>query len=137
MDMKKFSLLDWVEKDLITFKRISTSHNYADSLTKAVPKELHYRHNDYLLGKIKPQYCQRTQQKDKNELKDTPINKGISTKENRNVVMHPKAVAWDAIQDYIRAPQHHRAFWSARQYLIMMLPKCYKNNMKLREIRIK
>ena len=65
MDMKKFSLLDWVEKDLMTFKRISTSHNYADSLTKAVTKELHYRHNDYLLGKIKPQYCQRTTQKDK------------------------------------------------------------------------
>ena len=59
MDMKKFALLDWVEKDLMTFKRIATAHNYADPMTKVLSKELHYRHNNYILGKIQPRYCQK------------------------------------------------------------------------------
>ena len=57
MDMKKVVLLDWVNRDLITFKRITSSNNYSDTLTKVVTKELHYRHNDYILGKWKPGYC--------------------------------------------------------------------------------
>ena len=53
------SILDWVEKDLMTFKRIATAHNYADPMTKVLSKELHYRHNNYILGKIQPRYCQK------------------------------------------------------------------------------
>ena len=50
MDMKKFVLQDWVERDLLLFKRISSTDNYSDSLTKPMTKDLHYRHNDYTMG---------------------------------------------------------------------------------------
>lgn len=56
MDMRKFILKDWVQWDLLIFKRINTSDNYADSLTKPLTKDLHYRHNDYILGKKVPSY---------------------------------------------------------------------------------
>ena len=56
MDLKHFALLDWVERDLLILRRIKSSDNFTDSLTKPVGKELHYRHNDYLLGKIMPKY---------------------------------------------------------------------------------
>jgi hypothetical protein len=56
MDIKKFVLIDWIEQDLLTMKYISTSDNYSDSLTKALAKQLHYRHFDYIMGRIRPQY---------------------------------------------------------------------------------
>lgn len=51
MYIKKFGLLDWVERDLLILCRISTSDDYADALTKATGPYLHYRHFDYILGK--------------------------------------------------------------------------------------
>jgi dUTP pyrophosphatase len=56
MDIKKFVLIDWIEQDLLTMKYISTNDNYSDSLTKALAKQLHYRHFDYIMGRIKPKY---------------------------------------------------------------------------------
>ena len=56
MDMKKFIIQEWVQRDLLIFRRIKTIDNYADSLTKALSKDLHYRHNDYILGKVIPEY---------------------------------------------------------------------------------
>ena len=56
MDIKHFALLDWVERDLVILKRISTSDNYADPMTKSLGRQLYYRHNDYILGKIIPPY---------------------------------------------------------------------------------
>ena len=46
MDLKHFALLDWVERDLLILRRIKSSDNFTDSLTKPVGKELHYPHND-------------------------------------------------------------------------------------------
>ena len=57
MDIKHFSLLDWVERDLVFMKRINTADNCADAMTKALGRTLHYRHNDYILGKIIPPYA--------------------------------------------------------------------------------
>ena len=57
MDIKHFALLDWVERDLVILKRISTSDNYADPMTKSLGRQLYYRHNDYILGKIIPPYA--------------------------------------------------------------------------------
>lgn len=57
MDLKKFALLDWVERDLLILKRIKTTDNYTDPLTKPMGKELHNRHNEYLLGKCIPQFA--------------------------------------------------------------------------------
>ena len=57
MDIKTFALQDWIEKDLILMKRINTADNYADALTKSMGRQLHYRHDNYILGKIIPLYA--------------------------------------------------------------------------------
>ena len=56
MDIKNFVIIDWVEHDLLIMKRISTSDNYSDPMTKQVGRVLHYRHFDYILGKQVPKY---------------------------------------------------------------------------------
>ena len=38
-------------------KYINTADNCADALIKTMGRQLHYRHNDYVLGKIIPQYA--------------------------------------------------------------------------------
>ena len=57
MDIKHFSLLDWIERELIIMQRINTSDNSADALTKSLGRTLHYRHTDYILGKLIPSYA--------------------------------------------------------------------------------
>ena len=57
MDIKHFALLDWVERDLLVLKRINTTDNYSDSMTKSLGRQLHYRHTDYILGKVIPTYA--------------------------------------------------------------------------------
>ena len=57
MDIRKLVLQDWVQRDLIIMKRINTHDNYADALTKPLGRQLHYRHNDYILGKIVPSFA--------------------------------------------------------------------------------
>lgn len=56
MDIKHFSLLDWVEKDLIILKAISTHDNAADAMTKFLPRQLFYRHYDTYMGRRIPKY---------------------------------------------------------------------------------
>ena len=56
IDIKFFSLCDWVERDLMVLERIDTSINMADHLTKALQPTLFHRHADYLLGHIPPTY---------------------------------------------------------------------------------
>ena len=56
MDIKHFSLWDWIERDLILLKRIKTSDNCTDALTKALGHNPFHRHNDYIVGKIIPPY---------------------------------------------------------------------------------
>ena len=56
MDIKHFILQQWVEKDLILLRRISTADNYADALTKATSRIIFHRHMSYIMGKHKPQY---------------------------------------------------------------------------------
>ena len=56
IDTRSFALLSWVEQDLITLKRVPTSDNSADALTKNTPRILFNRHTDYILGKTPPDY---------------------------------------------------------------------------------
>ena len=56
MDIKYFAIQDWVDQDLIVLKRIDTSDNEADTLTKCVGRTLFYRHNDYIMGRNIPEY---------------------------------------------------------------------------------
>ena len=59
MDIKTFALQEWVERDLIRLKRINTTDNYSDVMTKATGRTLFYRHMNYILGKITPSYCRQ------------------------------------------------------------------------------
>ena len=42
MDIKHFSLLDLIERNLLIMHSIKSSDNYADSMTKALGQQLHY-----------------------------------------------------------------------------------------------
>ena len=54
IDMRYFAVLDWVEQDLLSVKKISTHDNSADVLTKSLGRTLFYRHVDTLLEKRRP-----------------------------------------------------------------------------------
>ena len=56
IDIKFFTLCDWVERDLMLLDRIDTSINMADHLTKALQPTLFHRHADFLLGHVPPNY---------------------------------------------------------------------------------
>ena len=56
VDTKQFCIIDWVEIDLVDILKVSTHDNSSDVLTKALPKALLYRHNEVLMGKVRPLY---------------------------------------------------------------------------------
>ena len=56
IDIKHFSLCEWVERDLIILDRIDTTINMSEHLTKALQPLLFHRHSDFLLGHIPPTY---------------------------------------------------------------------------------
>ena len=56
MDIKKFSILDWIQRDLLIMKRVSSSENCSDVLTKQTGRQLFYRHYDYIMGRIIPKF---------------------------------------------------------------------------------
>ena len=56
MDTKHFALQTWVERDLLTLKRIGTSDNESDLMTKNLGRTLFYRHMEYIMGKVQPEY---------------------------------------------------------------------------------
>ncbi len=56
IDIKYFALCEWVERDLIHLKRIDTSINIADHLTKPLSKVLFHWDANFLLGHIPPKY---------------------------------------------------------------------------------
>ena len=57
IDIKQFVIQEWVERDLIFLRRITTTDNYADAFTKTLGRTLHYRHFDYIMGRIRPAYA--------------------------------------------------------------------------------
>jgi hypothetical protein len=64
MDIKKFTILEWIKRDLLIMKRIDTTLNCADVMTKQTGKNLFYRHFDYILGHVIPTYVKA----EKNEI---------------------------------------------------------------------
>ena len=56
LDLKHFAIQDWIEKDLLYLKWISTTNNCSDSLTKALGRILQYKHMDYIMGRVRPKY---------------------------------------------------------------------------------
>ena len=56
MDTRYFAILNWVETDQIEIKKIDTTDNASDALTKALGCILFYRHTDTLLGRRPPSF---------------------------------------------------------------------------------
>ena len=56
IDIKYFSLCEWIERDLMILERIDTTLNMSDHLTKALSRALFHRHADFLLGHVPPAY---------------------------------------------------------------------------------
>jgi hypothetical protein len=67
IDIKHFAIQQWVEKDLLDFRRISTHDNSADAMTKATPKTLFYRHMNHIMGKLIPSYATHMAEKQKEQ----------------------------------------------------------------------
>ena len=56
MDIKYFSICEWVDRDLMHLERIDTSINMSDHFTKTLSRALFHRHADFLLGHVPPMY---------------------------------------------------------------------------------
>jgi hypothetical protein len=56
MDIKYFSICEWVERDLMYLDRINTTINMANHFTKGPTRALFHRHANFLLGHIPPMY---------------------------------------------------------------------------------
>ncbi len=53
IEIRHYAILDQIEQDLITLKKIHTSDNAADTLNKTLSGTMFHCHNDTLMG-----YCQ-------------------------------------------------------------------------------
>ena len=85
MDLKKFALLDWIKKDLLIMKRIKTSDNSSDAMTKQTGRQLFHRHFDLIMGRIKPDYVEAKQSQSQTQIStqtkiNTKLVKGNSPK---------------------------------------------------------
>ena len=56
MATKHFALQQWCDLDLLTLKRINTADNESDLMTKNLARTLFYRHTEYFMGNIIPEY---------------------------------------------------------------------------------
>ena len=56
IDIKYYSLSEWIEQDMIALERIDTSLNMSDHFTKPLPRALFHRHVDYIMGHVPPAY---------------------------------------------------------------------------------
>ena len=56
VETKYFAILHWVQTDQLNIKKVDTSHNASDVLTKATGKLLFHRHNATIMGKRTPSY---------------------------------------------------------------------------------
>jgi hypothetical protein len=56
MDIKYFSICEWVDRDLMYLDRINRTINMVDHFTKGHTRALFHRHANFLLGHIPPMY---------------------------------------------------------------------------------
>jgi hypothetical protein len=56
IDVKFYSIQEWVERDLVVLRRIVTLVNTADHLTKPLSHILFYCHRDFYMGHVPPTY---------------------------------------------------------------------------------
>lgn len=58
IDMRHFTLLDWIKQDLISLAPVATAKNPSDVMTKALVCILSCRHTDVLMGCVLPYFVQ-------------------------------------------------------------------------------
>ena len=56
IDIKQFSIIDWVETDLLSVEPISTHDNISDAFKKVLARILFHCHNEIIMGKVRPSY---------------------------------------------------------------------------------
>jgi hypothetical protein len=56
IDIKYFSICEWIERDIMILERIDTTINMTYHLTKGLSRSLFHRHADFLLGHVPPVY---------------------------------------------------------------------------------
>jgi hypothetical protein len=56
MDFRYHVLCEWVEQDLIVLEWVDTTINEVDHFTKLLSRVLFYRHIDYIMGHVPPEY---------------------------------------------------------------------------------
>ena len=56
VETRYFAILEWTKTEQIRIRKIDTSDNVSDNLTKPNGRVLFYRHADTMLGKRKPLY---------------------------------------------------------------------------------
>ena len=88
MDLKTFSILDWVQRDLLIMQRIKTADNCSDVMTKQTGKQLFHRHFDYIMGRIVPDYVNSNM-----KTTDSTINNSTYCKVlcDMNMIIFPEA----------------------------------------------
>ena len=57
MELKNFAIQQWVERDLLVLRRITSQNNHADAMTKVLGRTKFHQHFDYIMGRIKPVYA--------------------------------------------------------------------------------
>ena len=54
VDLRHFAVVDWVSQDLLAVKKICTSDNSSETLTKSLGRTLFCRHTDTIMGNCRP-----------------------------------------------------------------------------------
>ena len=49
MDIKHFKIQEWVERDIVSMRRVTTKANVSDALTKPLHADLFNRHMDRIM----------------------------------------------------------------------------------------
>ena len=94
IDIKYFAIQDWVDRDMITLKRIATTDNSADALTKQTQRTLFYRHTNHIMGKIVPDYVKYLKQSKSNMLSIKQIQ---SYHMNHRIMVVARNVFFDTV----------------------------------------
>ena len=62
MDIKHFKIQEWVERDIVSMRRIATKANVSDALTKPLSVDVFHRHMDRIMGNCIPPYSKHFRQ---------------------------------------------------------------------------
>jgi hypothetical protein len=103
-----FSLVEWIECDLMMLQRINTSINMSDHMTKGLQTILFHQHTNFLLGHVPPTYSliyESTIGTDINHMVDTThfVPPSFTTP----TTMAAARVYAPILSDYINSPWLH------------------------------